>query len=924
MTAPYDAPTSALTSDRPWRLRAEHLDQAFGLTVRTPRLSWRLPDGAHQQLGYQLRVSGPDAAAGTAGSAGAIDDDAAGPWVTTDAHVLVAWPATPLAARERRTCAVRVRTDLGESAWSDPIEVEAGLDVADWTASWVAPVEDPRPEAGRRPGYLVRGRIDLPADVSSARAYVTAHGIYELFVNGTRVGDAELTPGYTSYRANLAYQTYDLTDVLVAGANTVGVLLTDGWYRGRVGYYRQPDAFGPDVAALVQVEVESSDGRSAYGSGADWEFATGSIVAADLMDGEAIDLGKGRPGWSTNTDGAQGWSPVRLPDGPEYDLSRLTTSPAPPVRVVEELAPVDVNVLTPTRTVVDFGQNINGWVRLSDTGGRSLALTHGEARSADGDVTVAHLASHAHRAEGAPPPEPALLPVGQYDTVSGSGPGDLGLTDGEVAFRHTTHGFQYLRLDGDTDGFDADAIRAEVVHTDLVRTGWFACSDDRLNKLHDAAVWSFRGNACDIPTDCPHRERAGWTGDWQLYLPTAAFLYDIAGFSLKWLRDLMADQRDDGVILNFAPEPNAAPGGADVLPAPWDHMQGSSGWAEAIVIVPWELYRAYGDKGVLAETYPAMQRWLDYCIDKAATRRHDALAARRPEAAEHEQYLWDTGYHWGEWLEPDDSGHDAFGEEGIVATAYFYRAADLMATIARVLGRTGDHDRYRELAANIRHAWQAEYVGADGRLARDTQATYARALAFGLLPADQRATAAARLAELVRANDDHLSTGFLSTPMLLPQLADAGYWDVAFDLLYQDDEPSWLVMTDRGATTIWESWDGLNEAGEPKNSLNHYSKGAVISFLHTHVVGLRAASDRPGYERFVVRPHVAGPLTWARATLDTPHGRIEAGWQRGEDSVDVTVTVPPGTSGVVWLPDGSEHDVEVGVHTFTGPLTPAG
>jgi len=247
-----------------------------------------------------------------------------------------------------------------------------------------------------------------------------------------------------------------------------------------------------------------------------------------------------------------------------------------------------------------------------------------------------------------------------------------------------------------------------------------------------------------------------------------------------------------------------------------------------------------------------------------------------------------------------------------------------MTTIATVLGRADDRARFSELAANIRHAWQAEYIGPDGRLARDTQATYARALTFGLLPDDQREAAAARLAELVRSNGDHLSTGFLSTPMLLPQLADAGYWDVAFDLLYQTGVPSWLVMIDRGATTIWESWDGLNEAGEPKNSLNHYSKGAVISFLHTHVVGLRAAADRPGYERFVVHPHVNGPLTWARATLDTPHGRIEAGWQRGDDSVEVTVTAPPGTSGVVRLPDGSEHDIEVGVHTFTAPLTPAG
>jgi alpha-L-rhamnosidase len=606
MTASYDAPTGAVPTERPWRLRAEHLDRSLGLAERSPRLSWRLPDGAHRQQAYQLRVDPADAVDDSAG-----DNADALPWVVTDAHVLVAWPAAPLASRERRVCQVRVRTDLGESGWSDPIDVEAGLDIGDWSASWIAPVEDPRPEPGRRPGYLLRTRVEVADDAVRARVYATAHGVYELFVNGTRVGDAELAPGYTSYRANLAYQTYDVTDLLVAGDNVVGVLLTDGWYRGRVGYYRQPDAFGPDVAALVQLEVQSPDGVSVHASGADWEWSTGSIVSADLMDGEVIDLANSKPGWATAADDSTGWAPVGLMRGTEYDLARLTTSPAPPVRVVEQLAPTDVRVLTPTRTVVDFGQNVNGWVRLPDPAGRALALTHGEARTADGDVSVAHLASHAHRADGAPPPDPEFLPVGQYDAVSGAGRSDLGLPGDDIAFRHTTHGFQYVRVEGDTDGLDAAALRADVVHTDLVRTGWFACSDDRLNKLHDAAVWSFRGNACDIPTDCPHRERAGWTGDWQLYLPTAAFLYDVAGFSLKWLRDLMADQRDNGIILNFAPEPNAAPGGTDVLRAPWDHMQGSSGWAEAIVIVPWGLYRAYGDKGVLAETYPAMQRWLD-------------------------------------------------------------------------------------------------------------------------------------------------------------------------------------------------------------------------------------------------------------------------------------------------------------------------
>jgi alpha-L-rhamnosidase len=923
MSASYDAPIPLPVADRPWRLRVEHLDNPVGLGVAAPRLSWRLPDGATAQSGYELRLR-----IGQADPVQLSNQDAD--------HVLVPWPLPPLAARAQVQWQVRVHTDVGHSDWSSPATFELGLlDPADWQAGFIAPTPDTEPEPGCRPGYLLRRSFvlsDVAADtgadagVRRARAYVTAHGIYELFCNGVRVGDAELTPGYTSYRTNLAVQTYDLTELLRPGRNVIGAVLTDGWYRGRVGNFRQPNAFGATTALLAQVEVERADGsREVVATDQSWQWAIGSISAADLMAGQTVDLTAARPGWSTpaGQKATDGWRPVRVCVGERYSLARLTTSPAPPVRAVQFLSPVTINDLTNTRVVVDFGQNINGWVRLRNLGNRSLTLDHGEALAPDGDMTNDHLASHE------PVPGGTALPVGMHDTVvntAGTGgpgavdvtqpEGDLGLPAGEVQFRHTTHGFQYARLDGDVDGLSAGDVSAAVVHSDLIRTGWFGCSDDRLNRLHDAAVWSFRGNACDIPTDCPHRERAGWTGDWQLYVPTATFLYDVAGFSTKWLRDLAADQRDDGVILNFAPEPNAEPGGVDVLPHPWNRNQASSGWAEAIIIVPWEIYRSYGDVSVLSDNYPAMVRWLDYCEHAAATRRHETTVAARPDPQPHERYLWDTGYHWGEWLEPKQAGaapFDPFGNEGIVATAYFYRAADLMARIADVLGNTADAGRYRELADHIRAAWQTEYVLGPGRLARDTQATYARALTFDLLPDDHRAAAADRLAHLVRDAGNHLTTGFLSTPMLLPRLADAGHWDTAFDLLYQDTAPSWLGMIDRGATTIWEDWEGLDEHGTPTHSLNHYSKGAVISFLHSYIAGLRMG-ETCGYRDFVVTPHPGGGLTWATATHDSPYGRIEAGWRLAVGQLAVHVTVPAGTSATVYMPDGTEHAVGPGAH----------
>ena len=355
-----------------------------------------------------------------------------------------------------------------------------------------------------------------------------------------------------------------------------------------------------------------------------------------------------------------------------------------------------------------------------------------------------------------------------------------------------------------------------VVHSDLTETGWFRCSDDRLNALHAAAVWSFRGNACDVPTDCPQRERSGFSGDWQVYVATAARTHDVAGFSDKWLRDLAADQWPDGRIPVISPNPaGAGPAGSPFA----DAMEGSAGWGDAAVFVPWELWRAYGDVRILERQYPSMTRWVDYAAARAREHRHPDRAGA---AAPHERYLWDTGGHFGEWLEPGEiPAPDPTADHGIVATAYLARSGELLSRIAGVLGRRADADRYARLAARVRDAWQREYVPT-------TQADCVRALAFDLVPAHQRQAVADRLAALVAEADHHVGTGFLATGMLLPVLADNGHLDTAYRLLLSTGVPSWLEMIDRGATTIWEWWDGVAD-GRAQGSLNHYSKGAVIS-----------------------------------------------------------------------------------------------
>jgi alpha-L-rhamnosidase len=853
----------------PGGLRVEHLGEPLGSWNPSPRLSWTLPSGATSQLAYEVELDG--VALGRVGS---------------DRSVLVPWPSTPLRSRQRVRWRVRVSTDLGTSEWSEPSFIETGLlRPTDWSARWIRPPEAAAPSSGQRPAYVLRREFELGSS-GPARLYATAHGIYEAFLNGARVGDMELTPGFTSYEHQLDVQAFDVTDLVHAGRNTWHVVLSDGWYRGRIGFTQTPDCFGDHTAFFGQLHVDDA----VVATDAEWQCAIGSIVAADLMAGENVDLRRD----------PEGWAPVEVC---EHDLNGLTSSPAPPSRRVEELRPVSVRRLDADRQVVDLGQNIHGWVRLARLGpaGTTITLTHGETLDGDGDVTQDHLA-------GYDPFSGQAVPVGMVDRVTSAG------REAEVFEpRHTTHGFRFVRVSGHPERLTPDDVTGVVVHTDLRRTGWFRCSDERLNRLHDVTEWSFRDNACEVPTDCPTRERSGWTGDYQIFFPTAAFLYDVAGFTRKWLRDLVAEARADGCIRNIAPDPLCAKGKQSFLEQMG--MEGSAGWGDAITIVPWALWRTYGDDQVLEECWPAMLAWLDFATTAARAHRHPSRAARPGPAPAHEAFIWDGTFHFGEWLEPGETMDDlAARDNGAVATAYLHRSASLAARVGRRLGHDADADRLESLAAATRDAWQREFIAADGELSPNTQATYVRALAFDLVPDDLREATAARLARLVTEAGNHLATGFLATPLLLPTLADHGHLDLAYEVLLQDSPPSWLWMIERGATTVWESWEGI-APGVP-SSLNHYSKGAVISFLHTHVAGIRQRDDESAYRTFRIAPQPGGNLTWAEAVYDSPYGRIESSWHRRADGLELTATVPSGTSADVLLPDGAHHHAPPGTTTF--------
>jgi alpha-L-rhamnosidase len=850
-------------------------------------LSWWLPDGFVRQRACRLEAR--------------IDERATVVLIELDDSVLVPWPFAALSSRDEVSWRVQVLGDDGWSAWSDWHAFEVGLvDRADWVGMTIGRHGDDRTfgPRGQRPAIELRTQFTLTVAPRRARLYATALGIYELHLDGVRVGDMELTPGFTAYRSTLEVQAFEVTDLLAPGEHELVATLTDGWYRGSVGFTREECAFGERLGLLAQLELVDPDGsKRVIATGPEWEASTrGPIRAADLMEGQRVDLRIPFPP-------TEGWDPVESFDLPADAV--ITASPAPPVRAVREVRAESVRRLDDGRQVISLPANINGWVRVEAAGlgpaGTTVRLSHGEVLDDDGDVDMRQL-NVLDVMTGAP------LGECQIDEVVSAGPQGPPFEP-----RHTTHGFQYVRVEGAPD-LTSDDVVGKLVHTDMVRTGWFGCSDERLVRLHEAAVLSFVDNACDIPTDCPQRERAGWTGDWQIFTPTAAFLYDVAGFTDRWLRDLAADQWPDGRVTNHVPDP--------VGPAGWTHpivmgLTGSAGWGDAATLVPFEMWRAYGDLELLRRQYPSMVAWVEYGLDAAHNQRHPTRRAARPREAEHERFLWDAGFHWGEWCEPGVEESPLFGDridQGHVATAYLARSLDAVAATASLLADEAGARKWFALAAEVRRAWSAEYVDEWGHVVPRTQANLCRALAFDLVPAELRLAALEDLVALITEADFHVGTGFLTTPFLLPTLADEGRPDVAYRLLLQDSQPSWLAMVEAGATTIWESWEGVSN--DIHSSLNHYSKGAVVSFLHRYVGGIRMLDGQPAYQRFEVRPVPGGDLTWADAELDSPYGRIRSSWHLERDRFVLDARVPPGTSANVVLPNGDAHLVGPGAHTF--------
>jgi alpha-L-rhamnosidase len=708
--------------------------------------------------------------------------------------------------------------------------------------------------------YYFRRTVTLAALPAKATLYATALGVYDAFVNGRDVDDQVLKPGWTPYRLRLTYQTADITALLRTGDNTLGLALGGGWYTERL-LGQTPYGAAPAVAA--RLVLEDADGRvEEIGTDAAWEAtADGPIRSSSLYHGETYDARLADPA-------AWRWGPVRLVDWPVEPEPQTT----PPVRPTGEIRPVATVTSPSGQTIVDFGQNFVGRLRLRVVGpaGTAVTLRHAEVLE-DGELAVRPL-----RAAQA------------TDT--------LVLAGGEAAWepRFTFHGFRYAEVTG-VGAADAD-VTGVVIGSDLRRTGWFACSHDLLNRFHENVVWSMRGNFLSVPTDCPQRdERLGWTGDIQVFAPTASFLFDTRAFLTSWLKDLALEQAAMGGSVPFV-VPNVLP----------DAATPAAAWGDAACVVPWVLYERYGDAEILRAQYPSMTAWADCLLGIAG-----------------EALVWEGGFQFGDWLDPTAPPEDAARAQthpDIVASAYLCRSLDLAARAGAVVG-AANAPYYAERAAAAKRAFADRYVVSGGgpvRMTSDAPTAYALAVAFDLVPA-WRQELGDRLADLVAAAGDTIATGFVGTPLISDALTETGHLDVAGRLMLQTACPSWLYPVTMGATTIWERWDSLLPDGSVNpgemTSFNHYAFGAVADWLHRTVAGL--APGAPGYRVVRIAPRPIAGLDWAKAELETPFGLARVGWERTSGGVTVRATVPPGSTATVSLPGQPEFTVDAGDHTWS-------
>lgn len=844
------------------RLKTEYLSDPIGIDIDRPRLFWNC-EGGIKQTAYQIIAS--DDAGTLLWNSGEVESGS----------MRAQWGGAPVPARTRVLWKIRLWDENGEPGqWSEAY-FETGLPKGEpWQAKWISGDYTPK-KKGRYPVDCFRKTF--PAEgIKKARLYITACGLYEARLNGQRVGSFVLAPGHTDYRRRVQYQTYDVTELLRDGENVLTIQLADGWYRGSCGAWGLLNQYGTQTKLLAQLVMTGADGRiTTLRTGESWQWSNdGAIRFADNQDGEVVDA-RMTPRYSGR---ARVVSHSVIP----------TASNNVPVTEHERFSPKLIK--TPSgKTVLDFGQNIAGYLAFSleAKANQQLKLRFGELLDKGGEFTQKNIQCSNKK---------KTTPLQQVEYTCKGGRNDYKTT-------FAIFGFQYVLVESDF-AIDPADFTAIAVYSDLERTGWFESSNELLNRLFDCTLWSAKNNHADLPTDCPTRERHGWTGDAQIFCPTASYLFDYAAFARKYQRDLTDAQHKNGCFTQIAPV-----GGVDSY---MNTMDGSPGWSDAGVFLPYEMFQRYGDRAVLEENYDAMRRFADYKIRTLG--RHYLTSAPTGIERKYRKYISNYGQSYGEWAEPVDV--KAFAISDFVSphpeetTAYIVLLMERMAEIARTLGKTDDAERFAKTAEQVREGYQALVSTKKHGLDTDRQAKLVRPLYMDLLNGTQAAYARSRLIKALDNYKWRLGTGFLSTPLILYVLADMDI-AYAYRLLENEEIPGWLAMPKHGATTIWESWEGTDTQGGVA-SLNHYSKGAVFQWVFDTMCGIRTA----GENRFAIAPRPGGRFARAKAAYISVYGRVESGWRKTDAGIEFTVTIPANCTARVALPDGSEREQGAGSQTY--------
>ena len=838
-------------------LTVNHKVNPIGTDSKQPRLSWKIVGSGHNimQTAYSIRVASDEkfTSSKIIWQSGKVE---------SDESILQTYAGPELKSGQRYFWQVKIwDNNKMETKWSPVAFWEMGLlSQSDWKAKWIEMDGD---TTRYSPSPHFRKEFQLAKAIASARVYVTSHGYYELQLNGKKVGDQVLTPGWTSYGKRLQYQVYDVTNMLVKGNNAIGAVLGDGWYRGTLAWGNNWAVYGKRLGILFQLKVTYQDGsESIIISDETWKATNnGAIRMDDIYNGETYDATKKLTGWTNTGYNDNGWQKVRIG---VYNNDNLIASEGSPVRKIQEIKPVRIFKTPKGKLIVDMGQNMVGWLRLKVSGSKGTVVTlkHAEVLDKYGEFYTENL---------------RLAKCEINYTLAGTG---------EEIYepRFTFMGFRYVEVTGFPGTLTTDNLTGVVVHSDMAVTGMYECSNPLVNQLQHNIQWGQKGNFVDVPTDCPQRdERLGWTGDAQAFCRTAAFNLDVSAFFTKWLKDVATDQKKDGAIPDVIPDILNKQGS--------DSIQPSAGWGDVSVIAPWTMYLVYGDKNILKNQYQSMKAWVEYIRKNAG-----------------DSHIWKGGSKYGDWLfyHPPVNNHtepDGYTEHDFIATAFFAYSSSLLAEAAKVLGKTDDAKFYSDLFSKIKEVFINEYVTNAGRVGTNSQTAYVLALKFNLLPEKLRSKAAAFLASDIISRGNHLSTGFLGTPYLCHVLSDNGYTDLAYDLLLQESYPSWLYPVKMGATTIWERWDGektdstFQDSG--MNSFNHYAYGAIGDWMYRVSAGIEI--EAPGYKHILIQPHPSDSLTYSRATFESSYGSISSGWERKDGKLTIKVIIPANTSATITL-----------------------